>query len=180
MAGSMRPRFAVLLLVATLVAPVPSVAADADVDRALDAARARAAAGDVIAQFSLGSLLYYGGSDTAQAIEWIRKAAAQGFAPAEFHLGQIYDFGFGAAQNDTQALDWYRRAAGRIWLFAIISAAIDPTTQTGLPLVDGYLGVKTPGESDGPCNGGPRAGQWWPEYALGLSRTAEQIGSLDR
>ena len=71
MAGSMRPRFAVLLLVATLVAPVPSVAADADVDRALDAARARAAAGDVIAQFSLGSLLYYGGSDTAQAIEWI-------------------------------------------------------------------------------------------------------------
>ena len=74
--------------------------------------RARAAAGDVIAQFSLGSLLYYGGSDTAQAIEWIRKAAAQGFAPAEFHLGQIYDFGFGAAQNDTQALDWYRRAAG--------------------------------------------------------------------
>ena len=55
-----------------------------------------------------------------------------------------------------------------------------PTTQTGLPLVDAYLWVKTPGESDGPCNGGPRAGQWWPEYALGLSRTAEQIGSLDR
>lgn len=55
-----------------------------------------------------------------------------------------------------------------------------PTTQTGLPLVDAYLWVKTPGESDGPCNGGPRAGQWWPEYALGLSRTAEQIGSLNR
>lgn len=55
-----------------------------------------------------------------------------------------------------------------------------PTTQTGLPLVDAYLWVKTPGESDGPCNGGPRAGQWWPEYALGLSRAAEQIGSLDR
>lgn len=55
-----------------------------------------------------------------------------------------------------------------------------PTTRTGLPLVDAYLWVKTPGESDGPCNGGPRAGQWWPEYALGLSRTAEQIGSLSR
>ena len=53
-----------------------------------------------------------------------------------------------------------------------------PTTRTGFPLVDAYLWVKTPGESDGSCNGGPRAGQWWPEYALGLSRTAEQIGSL--
>ena len=53
-----------------------------------------------------------------------------------------------------------------------------PTTNTGLPLVDAYLWVKTPGESDGPCNGGPRAGQWGPEYALGLSRTAEQLGTL--
>lgn len=53
-----------------------------------------------------------------------------------------------------------------------------PTTNTGLPLVDAYLWVKTPGESDGTCNGGPRAGQWWPEYALGLSRTADQLGTL--
>ena len=55
-----------------------------------------------------------------------------------------------------------------------------PTTNTGLPLVDAYLWVKTPGESDGTCNGGPRAGKWWPEYALGLSRSAEQIGSLSQ
>jgi endoglucanase len=53
-----------------------------------------------------------------------------------------------------------------------------PTTDTGHPLVDAYLWVKTPGQSDGTCNGGPRAGDWWPEYALGLSRTAEQLGSL--
>src|SRR6185436_9187917 len=78
---------------------------------ALDAARVRAGAGDVVAQFSLGAMLYYGGDDTAQAIEWIRKAAAQRYAPAEFHLGQVYDFGFGAAQNDRQALEWYRQAA---------------------------------------------------------------------
>jgi len=86
-------------------------APDPEVSRALDAARARAAAGDVVAQFSLGAMLYYGGDDTAQAIEWIRKAAAQRYAPAEFHLGQVYDFGFGAAQNDRQALEWYRQAA---------------------------------------------------------------------
>ena len=56
-------------------------------------------------------MLYYGGDDTAQAIDWIRKAAAQRYAPAEFQLGQVYDFGFGAAQDDRQALDWYRQAA---------------------------------------------------------------------
>src|SRR5439155_100801 len=41
-----------------------------------------------------------------------------------------------------------------------------PTTDTGRPLVDAYLWVKAPGESDGACNGGPPAGTWWPEYAL--------------
>lgn len=55
-----------------------------------------------------------------------------------------------------------------------------PTTETGLPLVDAYLWVKTPGQSDGNCNGGPRAGNWWPEYAMELSRNAEQLGSMRR
>lgn len=44
-----------------------------------------------------------------------------------------------------------------------------PTTDTGNPLVDAYLWVKTPGESDGTCGGGPAAGKWWAEYALGLA-----------
>lgn len=30
---------------------------------------------------------------------------------------------------------------------------------------DAYLWIKTPGESDGTCNGGPGAGQWFPSYA---------------
>ncbi|MET0928259.1 MAG: glycoside hydrolase family 6 protein [Aeromicrobium sp.] len=34
--------------------------------------------------------------------------------------------------------------------------------------LDAYLWVKNPGESDGPCNGGPAAGQWWPQGALRL------------
>jgi endoglucanase len=46
-----------------------------------------------------------------------------------------------------------------------------PTTRTGNKLVDAYLWVKRPGESDGACSGGaPPAGKWWPEYALGLAR----------
>jgi endoglucanase len=46
-----------------------------------------------------------------------------------------------------------------------------PTTRTGNPLVDAYLWIKRPGESDGACgNGAPVAGRWWPEYALELAR----------
>ncbi|MFF7142379.1 glycoside hydrolase family 6 protein [Streptomyces nodosus] len=44
-----------------------------------------------------------------------------------------------------------------------------PTTRTADPLVDAYLWVKRPGESDGTCKGGPRAGDWWPSYALALT-----------
>ena len=85
--------------------------ADDDVDRAFAAARVSASAGDVVAQFSLGAMLYYGGNDTAQAIEWFRKAAAQGFPSAEFQMGQLYDFGFGVVQDNREALAWYRKAA---------------------------------------------------------------------
>jgi endoglucanase len=61
-----------------------------------------------------------------------------------------------------------------------------PATHTGTPLVDAYLWVKRPGESDGSCTRGtpgpedpvygavdPPAGQWWPEYALGLVAHAD-------
>ena len=44
------------------------------------------------------------------------------------------------------------------------------TVRTGDPLVDAFLWIKRPGESDGTCRGGPPAGQWWPEYALGLTQ----------
>ncbi|MEU9251076.1 glycoside hydrolase family 6 protein [Streptomyces sp. NPDC048270] len=49
-----------------------------------------------------------------------------------------------------------------------------PTDRTDDPLVDAYLWIKRPGESDGPCRGGPRAGEWWPDYALGLARRARE------
>lgn len=46
-----------------------------------------------------------------------------------------------------------------------------PTANTGTK-ADAYFWVKPPGESDGTCNGGPPAGQWWAEYALGLAKRA--------
>jgi endoglucanase len=52
-----------------------------------------------------------------------------------------------------------------------------PTTRTGHRLVDAYLWIKVPGESDGPCNGGPPAGQWWAEYALGLAQRQPILAS---
>ncbi|MEW2165229.1 glycoside hydrolase family 6 protein [Streptomyces sp. NPDC007084] len=47
-----------------------------------------------------------------------------------------------------------------------------PTTTTGEPALDAFLWIKRPGESDGPCAGGPAAGRWWPQYALELARNS--------
>ena len=47
-----------------------------------------------------------------------------------------------------------------------------PTAATGDPAADAFLWIKHPGESDGTCNGGPGAGRWWPNYALGLGQRA--------
>lgn len=82
-----------------------------DVDRAFDEVRKRAAAGDAVAQFTLGAMLYFGGDDTAAAVDWLVKAAEQTHAPAEFQMGQLYDFGFVVDRDDAEALMWYRRAA---------------------------------------------------------------------
>jgi endoglucanase len=47
-----------------------------------------------------------------------------------------------------------------------------PSADTGSAHADAFLWVKPPGESDGTCNGGPPAGEWWLDYALGLARRA--------
>lgn len=50
---------------------------------------------------------------------------------------------------------------------------VKPTTTTNQTLVDAYLWVKTPGESDGDCKGAPAAGQWFESYAQELVRYAD-------
>jgi endoglucanase len=48
-----------------------------------------------------------------------------------------------------------------------------PTSVTDDKLVDAYLWIKFPGQSDGSCNGGPSSGAWWTSYAVGIAtRTA--------
>ncbi len=48
---------------------------------------------------------------------------------------------------------------------------IRPSTNTS-GYIDAYLWIKRPGESDGLCNGGPGAGQWWQDYAEELVQNA--------
>lgn len=61
-------------------------------------------------------------------------------------------------------------AAGNVWCNPDGRALGElPTTQSAHALVDALLWVKVPGESDGTCNGGPNAGAWWGDYALGLA-----------
>lgn len=50
----------------------------------------------------------------------------------------------------------------------------NPSVDTGYDLIDALLWIKPPGESDGECNGGPPAGEWWVEYALELARLASE------
>ena len=57
---------------------------------------------------------------------------------------------------------------------------VAPTTNTGHPLVDAFLWVKVPGQSDGTCGGGPQAGSWWSTYALELSRMATTLSGRTR
>ncbi|MFC6344351.1 glycoside hydrolase family 6 protein, partial [Nocardioides hankookensis] len=45
----------------------------------------------------------------------------------------------------------------------------DPGAVTDGGNLDAYVWVKPPGESDGECNGGPVAGQFWPERTMELA-----------
>ena len=49
------------------------------------------------------------------------------------------------------------------------------TTDTGNELCDAFLWIKIPGESDGTCNGGPNAGNFWAEYARDLVDNTDWI-----
>ncbi len=44
-----------------------------------------------------------------------------------------------------------------------------PTSETADPLCHAYLWLKRPGESDGECGGGPRAGVFWLKRALEMA-----------
>ena len=47
-----------------------------------------------------------------------------------------------------------------------------PTTTTGFPHIDAFLWTHVPGNSSGPCNGGPPSGVFWPARAETLAARA--------
>jgi len=49
------------------------------------------------------------------------------------------------------------------------------TTDTSYPKCDAYLWIKIPGESDGKCNGGPKAGMFWGEQAEELVKNSNLL-----
>ncbi|MEJ1089327.1 glycoside hydrolase family 6 protein [Microbacterium sp. Mu-80] len=59
--------------------------------------------------------------------------------------------------------------AGAEWCNPAGQRVGEPSGTFGDDVVDMNLWVKPPGESDGPCNGGPAAGVWWPEGAVTLA-----------
>lgn len=52
---------------------------------------------------------------------------------------------------------------------------IPSTVDTGNELCDAFAWIKVPGESDGKCNGGPKAGTIWVEYARELVGNTEWL-----
>src|SRR5882757_4588477 len=47
------------------------------------------------------------------AIEYFRQSAEQGYAPAQVALGYLLDTGTLMAGSQTQAIDWYKKAASQ-------------------------------------------------------------------
>lgn len=92
-------------------------------------------------------------------------------ADAEFDYAHALaaELGGGHALIDTS-----RSGAGSdgVWCNASGRLIGEPGGTFGDEVVDTNLWIKPPGESDGSCNGGPPAGQWWADAAVELTRDA--------
>jgi endoglucanase len=107
-------------------------------------------------------------ADTTGTTHFVIDTSRNGVGPWNF--GSSYP-------NDGVAQDWCNPPDRGLGL--------RPTANTGNSLVDAYLWIKIPGESDGQCTRGtagpqdpergivdPAAGAWFPEMALELVHNA--------
>jgi uncharacterized protein len=97
-----------LLLTASLAAAQFEVSPD------VQALKAKAAAGDRVAQFELG-MAYHDGKgvpvNDLKAAEWITKSAEQGYSPAQNELGILYRLGEGVDRDKPKSVEWFKKAA---------------------------------------------------------------------
>jgi len=76
--------------------------------------KAKAEAGDALAQSYLGQMYRQGlgvEQDFKEAFKWTQKAAGQGLASDQYNLGYMYDNGRGVEQDFKEAVKWYQKAA---------------------------------------------------------------------
>jgi endoglucanase len=84
-----------------------------------------------------------------------------GDAISQLTGGRHYVIDTSRAGGNVAAGQWCNPAGAKIGTY--------PTAYTGHAGLDAYLWIKGVGESDGTCNGGPAAGQFWLSYALSLA-----------
>jgi TPR repeat protein len=82
------------------------------------------------------------GDDIAEVEQWWRQVAEQGNARIQCCLAEFYRFGQGVAQNDTEALKWYRKASGSGDVAALQAAAWLLATSPKSELRDGRSAVE--------------------------------------
>lgn len=82
--------------------------------------------GDISAMLKLASFYAHGPKpilDPTTAAIWSRKAADAGAAAGAFNLGLAYQAGYGVPKDQTEAERWYRTAADRQFVPAMINLA---------------------------------------------------------
>lgn len=127
-----------------------------------DAARLKAAGVERAEGFALNVSNYRA---TEELIEYGKKISAL-IGGKHFVIDTSRNGNGPPVVNDPSSEDAWCNPPGR-------ALGTPPTTQTADPLCDAYLWLKKPGESDGTCNGGPKAGVWWNEKALELAKNAK-------
>ncbi len=87
-----------------------------------------------------GAMVFHGLGDTWRdrpaAVRLITEAAHRGFAPAQYNLGRAMQLGRGVAKDETQARQWFERAAAQDDLFGLMM------------VVDALEGYQEPGSVD--------------------------------
>ena len=141
----------------------------------------KAASGNVAVYLDGGHSAWKSASDQAARLTRANVAAADGFAlnVSNFqYTSSLIAYGRSISQlvgGKHFVIDTSRNGLGPTadnqWCNPAGRAlGSSSTTSTADPLVDAYLWIKAPGESDGACNGAPGAGAWWADYALGLAQ----------
>lgn len=109
--------------------------ATGNISTSLRELHARAAAGNIGAQLTMGGVFCRGEAieqDFVECAKWFRLAAHQGNPQAQFNLGMMYTLGQGVAQDQSEAARWYRLAAVQGLALAQINLGVAYATGQGV------------------------------------------------